>query len=378
LQVASLYAIIYLGGDVMLKAYKFRLYPNKEQEIYFAKTFGCVRFIYNKMLSDRIKSYEENKDLDIKKIKYPTPAQYKKEFEWLKEVDSLALANAQMDLDKAYKNFFRDKSVGFPKFKSKKTKYHSYTTNNQNGTIYIDNGYIKLPKLKSKVKIKQHRKFTGLIKSCTISKTPTGKYFISILVDTEINQLSKCQNKVGIDVGLKEFAITSDGKFFGNPKHLRKSEKRLKKLQKDLSRKKKGSKNRNKARLKVAKLHEKIANQRKDFLHKVSTQLIHENQVVVIEDLRVKNMMQNRKLAKAISEVSWFEFRRMLEYKAKWYGRELIIAPSNYASSQLCSNCGNKSSQTKDLGCRTYICPVCGMVMDRDINASKNLLKLAM
>jgi putative transposase len=362
----------------MLKAYKFRLYPNKEQEIYFAKTFGCVRFIYNKMLSDRIKSYEENKDLDIKKIKYPTPAQYKKEFEWLKEVDSLALANAQMNLDKAYKNFFRDKSVGFPKFKSKKTNYHSYTTNNQNGTIYIDNGYIKLPKLKSKVKIKQHRKFTGLIKSCTISKTPTGKYFISILVDTEINQLSKCQNKVGIDVGLKEFAITSDGKFFGNPKHLRKSEKRLKKLQKDLSRKKKGSKNRNKARLKVAKLHEKIANQRKDFLHKVSTQLIHENQVVVIEDLRVKNMMQNRKLAKAISEVSWFEFRRMLEYKAKWYGRELIIAPSNYASSQLCSNCGNKSSQTKDLGCRTYICPVCGMVMDRDINASKNLLKLAM
>lgn len=378
LQVVSLYAKIDTGGDIVVKTYKYRLYPNKEQEIYFAKTFGCVRFIYNKMLADRIKSYEKNKDLDIKKVKYPTPAQYKKEFEWLKEVDSLALANAQMNLDKAYKNFFRDKSVGFPKFKSKKTNYHSYTTNNQNGTVYIENGYMKLPKLKSKIKINQHRSFTGLIKSCTVSKTPTGKYFISILVDTEINQLPKCENKVGIDVGLKEFAITSDGKFFSNPKHLRKSEKRLKKLQKDMSRKKKGSNNRNKARLKVAKLHEKIANQRKDFLHKVSTQLINENQVIVIEDLRVKNMLQNHKLAKAISEVSWAEFRRMLEYKAKWYGRELIIAPSNYASSQLCSNCGNKSNQTKDLGCRTYICPVCGLVMDRDINASKNLLKLAM
>jgi len=329
------------------------------------------------MLADRIKSYNENKDLDIKNIKHPTPAQYKKEYEWLKEVDSLALANAQMNLDKAYKNFFRDKSVGFPKFKSKKTNRFSYTTNNQGGNIHIKDNKIKLPKI-GYIKIKQHREFAGLIKSCTISKTPTGKYFISILVDAEINQLSKCQNKVGIDVGLKEFAITSDGKFFGNPKHLRKSEKRLKKLQKDLSRKKKGSKNRNKARLKVAKLHEKIANQRKDFLHKVSTQLINENQVIVIEDLKVSNMMKNHKLAKAISEVSWFEFRRMLEYKANWYGREIIIAPSNYASSQLCSNCGNKSSQTKDLGCRTYICPVCGMVMDRDINASKNLLKLAM
>lgn len=362
----------------MLKAYKYRLYPNEEQKIYFAKTFGCTRFIYNQMLADRIKDYEENKDLDIKKVKYPTPAQYKKEFSWLKEVDSLALANAQLNLNKAYKNFFRDKSVGFPKFKSKKSNYRSYTTNNQKGTVYIENGHIKLPKLKSMIKIKQHRQFDGLIKSCTISQTPSGKYYISILVDTKIKQLPKCNKKIGIDVGLKEFAITSDGVFFSNPKWFRKSEKRLKKLQKDLSRKKKGSKNRNKARLKVAQLHEKISNQRKDFLQKVTTTLIRENQSIVIEDLRVKNMMQNHKLAKAISEVSWAEFRAMLEYKSKWYGRELIIAASNYASSQLCSNCGNKSDQTKNLGCRTYICTVCGMVMDRDINASKNLLKLAM
>ena len=362
----------------MLKAYKYRIYPNKEQEIYLQKTFGCTRFIYNQMLADRIKSYNKNKDLDIKKIKYTTPAQYKKEFEWLKEVDSLALANAQMNLDKAYKNFFRDKSIGFPKFKSKKNNNKSYTTNNQNGTIYIENNKIKLPKLKSMIKIKLHRKFTGTIRSCTISQKPSGKYFISILVDTENKLLPKNNNKVGIDLGIKEFAITSDGEFFNNPKWLRKSEKRLKKLQKDLSRKKKGSNNRNKARLKVAKLHEKITNQRKDFLHKLSHYIINENQVIVIEDLKVSNMLKNHKLAQSINEVSWFEFRRQLEYKSKWYGRELIIAPSNYASSQLCSHCGNKSSQTKDLSCRTYKCPVCGMIMDRDLNASKNLLKLAM
>ena len=362
----------------MLKAYKYRIYPNEEQINYLQKTFGCTRFIYNQMLADRIKSYEENKDLDIKIIKYPTPAQYKKEYEWLKEVDSLALANAQMNLDKAYKNFFRDKSVGFPKFKSKKDNHKSYTTNNQNGTIYIENNRIKIPKLKSMIKIKQHREFVGLIKSCTISQNPSGKYYISMLVDTENIQLPKLDTKVGIDLGIKEFAITSDGEMFSNPKWLNKSEKRLRKLQKDLSRKQKGSNNRRKDRLKVAKLHEKISNQRKDYLHKISHYIISENQVIVIEDLKVSNMIKNHKLAKSIANVSWFEFRRQLEYKSEWYGRELIIAPSNYASSQLCSNCGNKSSQTKDLSCRTYICPVCGMIMDRDINASKNLLKLAM
>ncbi len=357
----------------MLKAYEYRIYPDAEQMQFFAKCFGCVRFVYNRMLSDRIEHY----NLTGKSLNN-TPAQYKSEFTWLKEVDSLALANAQMNLNTAYRNFFRDKSNGFPKFKSKKNNNFSYTTNNQKGTVYVENGYIKLPKLKSPVKIRQHRSFEGVIKSCTISKAPSGKYHISILVETEIQKLPASDMRVGIDVGIKDFAVLSNGEAYKNPKHLRKSEKRLAKLQRDLSRKQIGSSNRNKARIKVAKLHEKIANQRMDFLHKKSTEIIRKNQAIVIEDLKVKNLMKNHNLAKSIAEVSWSRFREMLDYKSRWYGRELIIAPPDYPSSQLCSDCGNRSSQTKDLACRVYICPECGLEIDRDYNASLNLLKLTM
>lgn len=354
----------------MLKAYKFRLYPNKEQEIYFSKCFGSVRFIYNKMLNDKIEYYKNNN-----KMLNTTPAQYKKEFSWLKEVDSLALANAQINLDKAYKNFFRDKSIGFPKYKSKKTNYYSYTTNNQNGTIYIIDKYIKLPKLKTLVRIKQHRQIpkNGKIKSATISKNPSGKYYISILVEQEIKELSKNNYVIGIDLGLTDFAITSDGVKYSNPRYLRKSLNKLAKEQRKLSRKKKGSKNRNKQKIKVAKLHEKITNQRKDFLHKLSSELINENQVICLEDLQVKEIQQNKYLSQSVSDVGWYEFRRQLEYKAKWYGRIIVIIDKYYPSSQICSNCGNNTGK-KSLDIREFDCPYCGKHHDRDINASINIL----
>ena len=367
-----------------LKAYKFRIYPTKEQEIFFAKSFGCVRKVYNLMLDDRIKAYEEVKNDSSKKMNFPTPAKYKKEFPFLKEVDSLALANAQLNLDKAYKNFFRDKSVGFPKFKSKKNLIQSYTTNNQNGTIaLIDNRFIKVPKLKSLIRIKLHRQPKGIIKSATISCHSSGKHYISLLCKEEVIELPKTNSTIGIDLGISDFAILSDGKKVDNNKFTAKMEEKLKREQRKLSRrallaKQKGidlvdAKNYQKQKLKVARLHEKVKNQRNDFLDKLSMDIIKNHDIICIEDLNTKGMLKNHKLAKAISDVSWSSFVTKLQYKADWYGKEIIKLDTWFPSSQICSNCGHRDGK-KSLDIREWTCPICHAHHDRDINASINIL----
>ena len=367
-----------------LKAYKFRIYPTKEQAIFFAKTFGCVRKVYNLMLNDRKKSYEEVKNDPSKKITFPTPAKYKKEFPFLKEVDSLALANAQLHLDKAYKNFFRNKSVGFPRFKSKKNPVQSYTTNNQKGTIaLIDSKFIKVPKLKSLVKIKLHRQPKGRIKSATISRHSSGKYYISLLCKEEISELPKTNSAIGIDLGITDFAILSDGQKIDNNKFTSKMEKKLKREQRKLSKrallaKNKGiplseAKNYQKQKRKVARLHEKVMNQRTDFLNKLSTEMIKNHDIICIEDLNTKGMLRNHKLAKSISDVSWSSFVTKLQYKADWYGRKIIKIDKWFPSSQICSECGHQDGK-KSLEIREWTCPICHAHHDRDINASINIL----
>ncbi|EMF0296039.1 transposase [Enterococcus hirae] len=367
-----------------LKAYKFRIYPTEEQETFFAKSFVCVRKVYNLMLDDRMKAYKETRKDSSKKMSFPTPAKYKQDFPFLKEVDSLALANAQLNLDKAYKNFFRDKSVGFPRFKSKKNPVQSYTTNNQNGTIaLIDNKFVKLPKLKSLVKITLHRQPKGLIKSATISRHSSGKYYISLLCKEEIAELPKTNSAIGIDLGITDFAILSDSQKIDNNKFTSKMAKKLKREQRKLSRrallaKQKGinlfeASNYQKQKRKVARLHEKVMNQRTDFLNKLSTEMIKNHDIICIEDLNTKGMLRNHKLAKSISDVSWSSFVTKLQYKADWYGRKIIKVDKWFPSSQICSNCGHEDGK-KSLKIREWTCPICHAHHDRDINASINIL----
>jgi len=366
-----------------LKAFKYRIYPNLDQENFFAQTFGCVRFVYNKMLEEKLQALENKQ-----KIPQLTPAKYKKEYPFLKEVDSLALMNAMRNLDNAFKNFFKNKKhFGLPKFKKKKEK-QKYTTNNVNNNIKIDfeNELLFLPKLKQGVKIKLHRKFEGRIVSVTISKTRSGNYYASILVELSNpedvkNKTKQPNNQVcGIDLGLYDFVtITNDSgtQKISHPKYLRKAEKGLKKLQRRLSRKKRGSKNYEKARIRLAKYHEYVENARNDFLHKLSKTIIDDNQVIVVEDLNVKGMVKNKYLSKSISDSGFGKFIKYLEYKANWYERELIIADMFYPSSKLCSVCGYKNSKLK-LSDRYWICPVCRTSHDRDVNASINLYRVGL
>ena len=367
---------------IVKKAYKFRIYPTLEQIIFFSKNFGCVRKVYNLMLDDRKKSYEEYKATGIK-TKYPTPAKYKEEYPYLKEVDSLALANAQLNLEKAFKNFLKNKDFGFPRYKCKSNPVQSYTTNNQN-TIYIKDSYIKLPKLKSLVKIKLHREIKGIIKSVTISKNNLDHYFVSILCEEEIEELPKTNKNIGIDLGIKEFATMSDCTKVENLKLTKEYEKKLKreqrklskrcKLAKDSDKKLSDSKNYQKQKKKVAKIHNKIRNKRKDFINKLSTKIINNHDIICIEDLNIKGMLKNHKLAKSISDVSWSEFVRQLEYKANWYGRKIVKVPTFYPSSKTCSSCGN-IKETLTLSERIYYCECCGLEIDRDYNASINILR---
>jgi putative transposase len=357
----------------MYKAFKYRLYPTAPQAEKINQNIGCARFVYNQLLDDRIKVYKETKQKSKK-----TYCDLKKEYTFLKDADSRALLNARENLDIAYDKFFKVPSVGFPKFKSKHRCRWSYTTDNNHNAIHFKGNRLKLPKVGA-VKVIQHREIEGRIITATISHERSGEYYASVLCEVEQPKLLPVTEKVvGIDLGLHDFIVCSDGQRIQTPKFLRKAEEKLAKRQRAFSKTIKDSKNHEKLRLKVAKCHQKIKNQRKDFLQKLSTKLIHENQVICLEDLSVKGMERNKNLAKSVSDASFSRFVEMLEYKAEWYGRNVVKIDRFYPSTQLCSGCGYKNESIKGLKglkFREWICPCCGEVHDRDLNASRNILK---
>ncbi|WP_419879387.1 IS200/IS605 family element RNA-guided endonuclease TnpB [Brevibacillus centrosporus] len=353
------------------KAFRFRIYPTAEQAALIHKTMGCSRFVFNYFLTKWNETYNKTgQGLSYNKSATQLPA-LKKKFDWLKEVDSIALQSAVGNVADAFDRFFR-KLNNYPRFKSRKNPVQSYTTKYTNGNIAIQGNHLKLPKL-GWIRFAKSRDIEGRILSANVRRNSTGKYFASILCELEIQPLPQTDTFIGIDLGIKTFAVCSNSEVVANPKPLRKYEKQLIRWQRILSRRTKGGSNWHRAKQKVARIHEKIANCRDDFLHQITTKWIRENQTICLEDLQVKNLLKNHTLAKSISEVSWAKCRKLLTYKAEWFGRTISVVAKNFPSSQLCSACGHRNPDVKNLALREWDCAACGVHHERDHNASINI-----